>query len=126
MKAQAIIEELVVTMEDIIEELVGEIYDEHDEVEILVKEVEENVYIVSGDENVEDMYERLGLAIPKDIESTTVGGYVIELMDKIPAPGEKVFLKDMEIEVTNASEKHVKEVKVTVRELDEDEERNED
>ena len=51
---------------------------------------------------------------------------VIELMDKIPAPGEKVFLKDMEIEVTNASEKHVKEVKVTVRELDEDEERNED
>ncbi len=117
----------IVTLEDILEELVGEIYDEHDEVEILVKEVEENVYIVSGDENVEDMYEKLGLTIPKDIESTTVGGYVIELMDKIPTAGEKVSLKDIEIEVTNASEKHVKEVKVTVRELDEeDEERNED
>ena len=112
----------IVTLEDILEELVGEIYDEHDEIEILFQKTGDDTYIVSGDENVEEMYEKLELAFPKDVESTTVSGYVIELMDKIPEAGEKVSLKDMEIEVTKASEKHVQEVKIVVRELNEDDE----
>lgn len=111
----------IVTLEDILEELVGEIYDEHDEIEILFKKVDDKTFIVSGDENVEDMYEKLDLPAPDDIESTTVSGYITELMDKIPQAGEKLTLKDIEIEVTKASAKHVQEVKVTLLENEEEE-----
>ena len=102
----------IVTLEDILEELVGEIYDEHDEIEILFKKVDDKTFIVSGDENVEDMYEKLALPAPDDIESTTVSGYITELMDKIP---------QAEIEVTKASAKHVQEVKVTLLKNEEEE-----
>lgn len=64
----------IVTLEDILEELVGEIYDEHDEIEILFKKLDDKTFIVSGDENVEDMYEKLGLSIQDDIDATTVSG----------------------------------------------------
>lgn len=111
----------IVTLEDILEELVGEIYDEHDEIEILFKKVDDKTFIVSGDENVEDMYEKLDLPAPDDIESTTVSGYITELMDKIPQAGEKLALKDIEIEVTKASAKHVQEVKVTLLKNEEEE-----
>ena len=111
----------IVTLEDILEELVGEIYDEHDEIEILFKKVDDKTFIVSGDENVEDMYEKLDLPAPDNIESTTVSGYITELMDKIPQAGEKLALKDIEIEVTKASAKHVQEVKVTLLENEEEE-----
>ncbi len=111
----------IVTLEDILEELVGEIYDEHDEIEILFKKVDDKTFIVSGDENVEDMYEKLDLSAPDDTESTTVSGYVTELMDKIPQTGEKLTLKDIEIEVTKASAKHVQEVKVTLLKNEEEE-----
>ena len=82
----------------------------------------DNTYIVSGNENVEDMYEDLKLPTPQDIDATTVSGYVTELMDKIPEAGEKVEVDDIEIEVTKASAKHVQEVKVTVKEKTEDDE----
>lgn len=111
----------IVTLEDILEELVGEIYDEHDEIEILFKKVDDKTFIVSGDENVEDMYEKLDLSAPDDTESTTVSGYVTELMDKIPQTGEKLTLKNIEIEVTKASAKHVQEVKVTLLKNEEEE-----
>ena len=111
----------IVTLEDILEELLGEIYDEHDEIEILFKKVDDKTFIVSGDENVEDMYEKLDLSAPDDTESTTVSGYITELMDKIPQTGEKLTLKNIEIEVTKASAKHVQEVKVTLLENEEEE-----
>ena len=111
----------IVTLEDILEELVGEIYDEHDEIEILFKKVDDKTFIVSGAENVEDMYEKLDLSAPDDTESTTVSGYITELMDKIPQTGEKLTLKNIEIEVTKASAKHVQEVKVTLLENEEEE-----
>lgn len=105
----------IVTLEDILEELVGEIYDEHDEIEILFKKLDDKTFIVSGDENVEDMYEKLGLSIQEDIDATTVSGFVTELMDKIPEAGEILNLDHMDIEVTKANAKHVQEVKVTLK-----------
>lgn len=106
----------IVTLEDILEELVGEIYDEHDEVEVLFQKISDDTYIVSGDENVEEMYEQLELDVPEGIDSTTVNGFVTELMDKIPEEGEKLELENLEIEVTKANAKHVEEVRVTVKE----------
>lgn len=118
----------IVTLEDILEELVGEIYDEHDEIEILFRKLDDDRYAVSGDENVEDMFDKLGLDAPEDIDATTVSGYVTELMDKIPEAGESVTAGKLKIDVTKASAKHVQEVVVTVLpgETDETESRAEE
>ncbi len=114
----------IVTLEDILEELVGEIYDEHDEVEELFKKESDNTYIVSGVENVEDMYEKLGLSAPEDIDSTTVNGFITEQMDHIPRSGEVLALENFSVEILKANEKHVEEVRVTLKnneDADEDE-----
>ncbi|MBR2988972.1 MAG: HlyC/CorC family transporter [Clostridia bacterium] len=116
----------IVTLEDIIEELVGEIYDEHDEIEILFKKLDETTFIVSGDENLAEMYDKLDLVAPEDVDATTVSGFVIEQMDKIPEVGEKLEVTRLSIEVTKATEKHVQEVKVTLKPIDEEEKEEEE
>ena len=115
----------IVTLEDILEELVGEIYDEHDEVEDLFRPQPDGSYLVSGNENVDEMYEKLELDPPDDIDSTTVSGYVIELMDKIPVVGEAVENDSLRFEVTKATAKHVHEVRVTLIRKDDEEQKEE-
>ena len=115
----------IVTLEDILEELVGEIYDEHDEVEELFRPQPDGSYLVSGNENVDEMYEKLELDPPEDINSTTVSGYVVELMDKIPVVGEAVENDLLRFEVTKATAKHVHEVRVTFIKKDDEEQKEE-
>ncbi|MBQ8881989.1 MAG: HlyC/CorC family transporter [Clostridia bacterium] len=115
----------IVTLEDILEELVGEIYDEHDEIEILFKKVDDETFVVSGDENLAEMYDKLDLILPDDIDATTVSGFVIEQMDKIPEVGETLEFGRLSIEITKATEKHVQEIKVVLN-PNEDEEESEE
>ena len=115
----------IVTLEDILEELVGEIYDEHDEVEELFRPQPDGSFLVSGNENVDEMYEKLELDPPEDIDSTTVSGYVVELMDKIPVVGESVENDSLRFEVTKATAKHVHEVRVTFIKKDDEEQKEE-
>jgi len=112
----------IVTMEDIIEEIVGEIYDEHDEVEVLTKKIDENTYIVEGTEKLDNFFEILGIELDEEIESTTVGGFVIEQAEKFPLVGETYFYKNLEFEVTKATVKRVVQVKITVGSIDEENE----
>ncbi len=109
----------IVTLEDILEELVGEIYDEHDDVEELRKQISDNVYLVSGEENLEDLLDDLDVSLNENIEeeridATTVGGFVTEQMDKIPSVGEEFMFKNLKFEITQVSETRVQEVKLTV------------
>ncbi len=107
----------IVTIEDIIEELVGEIWDEHDEIEILLKKTDDNTFIVAGEENLEAMFEAVGLEdVNEDFESITVGGWVTEQMGKIPVAGEKMEFENLSITVTKATVKRVVEVRVKVNE----------
>lgn len=109
----------IVTLEDILEELVGEIYDEHDDVEELVKKVSDNEYIVSGEENLEDLLDMLDVTLNENdeeerVDATTVGGFVTEQMNKIPEKGEAFSFKNLEFEITQASTTRVTEVRVKV------------
>ena len=112
----------IVTLEDIIEELVGEIYDEHDEEEVVLTEVAENTYEVPGGENFEELIEELDVAVTEEYEATTVGGFVTEMLDRIPVPGDKVTVGRLEIEVVSATEKVVEQVRVTVEPKEDDKE----
>lgn len=105
----------IVTLEDIVEELVGEIWDEKDEVVETVVKVAENEYIVDADLNIFDMLEEIELEL-KDFEpeSNTVGGWVLEEMKKIPEEGESFEYAPMTIVIQEVSEKRVEKIKVKI------------
>lgn len=114
----------LITMEDILEELVGEIWDEHDEVTKEFTQVAENEYIVLGSVSVSDVLEKFGL---RDIEtdSVTVGGWVIDLLGKIPDEGDEVTYANLKIAVVKTEARRINELKIVVLPEDEnDEEKN--
>jgi len=81
----------LVTLEDVIEELVGEIYDEYDQEQKLYVKLDEETYVVQSKLPVEDLCEELGLEVsfPEDRDYETVGGLVMELAESVPARGEE-------------------------------------
>lgn len=105
----------IITMEDILEELVGEIYDEHDEVVEYYKKVDDNVYLVKADVDYEDMFEHFGIDIDEEYEFNTTSAWVIDMLDKIPVKGDNFDFKNMHIEVTDADSKKVNEIKITFK-----------
>ena len=101
----------IVTMEDILEELVGEIWDEHDEVEVLFQKVNEDQWIINGTADMDDMFENLGLLQdPDEFESTTVGGWLMEEMEDIPQEGQKFEFGGFVFTVSKADKRSVIEV----------------
>ena len=102
----------IVTLEDILEELVGEIWDEHDEEEILMRRDGDDTFIISGTENLLDMFEALGIKPAEEFDSTSVGGFVIEILGRIPLTGEKITFSRLDITVTKATARRVLEIKV--------------
>lgn len=111
----------IVTLEDILEELVGEIYDEHDEVEVLSRKVGEDTYLVAGTHNLEDLFEEFGMNVREEFDSTTVGGWITEQLGKIPAAGEKYTYENLDVIVTKANNKRVLELKIKVNPVEEEE-----
>ena len=102
----------IVTLEDIIEELVGEIYDENDEVIPSIVKISENEYEVSGDLSISDMLDQLGLDEDM-IESTytSVGGWVTELLEHIPEQNETAEYGAFKITVLQVKEQSVEKIR---------------
>lgn len=111
----------IVTLEDILEELVGEIWDEHDHIEVLVKKIGEDTYLVGGTLNLEEMFDELNIDVKEEFDSTTVGGWVTEELGKIPVAGEGFSYRHLDISVSKANAKMVMEIKVKVNAEEDDE-----
>ncbi|MCL2053900.1 MAG: hemolysin family protein [Oscillospiraceae bacterium] len=106
----------IVSMEDIIEELVGEIYDENDEIVLPVVEMGKDEYEIQGDFSIGDMVERLEL--PEDAvlsESKTVSGWAMELFEGIPAPGDEIETALFKVSVIGVDDKRVNKIHLTVK-----------
>ncbi len=105
----------IVTLEDILEELVGEIWDEHDEIVENFRKIGENDYIILCSTDLEDMFEYLGIKEEEDTEDVqTVGGWVMDSLGKIPEVGETFEYKNLSVKVTKSDSRHVNEIKVHV------------
>ena len=105
----------IITMEDIIEELVGEIWDEHDTVREYYKKIDEHTYLVRCDADIDDMFERFGVREPdEEYDFITVSGWVIHELDHIPQSGEKFHFENLDVEVTKADQRKVLEIKVQI------------
>mgnify|MGYP000407698493 CR=1 FL=1 len=103
----------IVTMEDILEELVGEIWDEHDEVTEDFRKQSDGSWIVLGSAGVDDLYERLGLPEDEDIDSNTVNGLVQEKTCRLPKVGDRFTLGSYDGVVTRTAKRRVTEVRLT-------------
>lgn len=101
----------IVTMEDIIEELVGEIYDEHDQVVESFKKLPDGSYLIDCTASLRDMQELF--AIQGDFDAATVGGWVLDQMGRIPAVGDSfVYDNRLSVRVTRVESTRVLEISV--------------
>lgn len=107
----------LVTMEDILEELVGDIWDESDVVKQTYVKESDDQYMVLGDANIFDITDTLGIRFdPGDYDSVTVGGYIGYRLEKVPSVGDRVDCPHMSLIVRSIRSRRVKEVTLLIRE----------
>ena len=111
----------IITLEDILEELVGEIWDEHDEATEDFHKQSDGSWIVLGSASVDDLYEMLGLPEDEDIDSNTVNGLVQEKTCHLPKVGDRFTLGGYDGVVTRTAKRRVTEVRLTPAEKPEPE-----
>lgn len=100
----------IVTLEDILEELVGEIWDEHDEIVREISKTDENTWVVSGKANVEKVFEELDMNC--DFEAMTVSGWVMEILEKIPSEGDAFENDGLHVKVMKMYGKRIEQVEI--------------
>lgn len=115
----------IVTLEDILEELVGEIWDEHDTIVNEIEQVSEKEYLVQGSTDIEKLFEVLG---KEDVafEFHTVNGWVTEVLGRLAEEGDHFVYENLDVTVVTRSEKRVEQVRVIVKPEIEDQEHTEE
>ncbi len=107
----------IVTVEDVLEEIVGEIWDEHDQAEEPIREAGDGTFLVEATCPIEDFAERLGIEIPDQGDFETVGGLVLTLAGKVPLAGERFVYQGWPLVVTERTRTRVIRVTVGPREV---------
>ena len=111
----------LVTMEDIIEELVGNIFDEYDDEEKEFEKIDDNTFLISGGVSIHDLRKILGVEIPEG-EYDTLSGYLIELLGRIPSDDEKPVIETKRVtyKIEDYEEKRILWVKACRNNVEED------
>jgi CBS domain containing-hemolysin-like protein len=113
----------LVTLEDLIEELVGEVKDEHDEAGIAIKQLKSRVWSVSGLLRPDEISQVIGLTLPEDEEFETIGGLVLDQWEDVPKPGDEVLVNALDrdgsqqtvrLKVTGMDGRRVDRIEITL------------
>lgn len=117
----------IITMEDLIEEIVGNIYDEYDSAEEPeIEKISDNTWKVNGSVFIEDLAEELNIELEDDESYDTIGGMVLSCLHTIPQDGSRltVEIQNLRIDVTKIQNRRIEEVKVSI--IKQEEENNEE
>ena len=115
----------IVTMEDLIEEIVGDIDDEYDHDEPDIMKIDDNTYVAKGVISVKEFNSNVGSELDDDSEEyDTLGGFLIDLIGYIPDDGDKVKVEyeNLEFNIEEVNEKRIQVVRIIVNEIEEDKE----
>jgi CBS domain containing-hemolysin-like protein len=104
----------IVTMEDLLEEIFGEIKDEYDVEEFVEKKITEQEYVFSGRLEIDYLKEKYKLSFKEESESETLSGYIVEHHEKIPSSGEEIIVGNYGFEMLKVSETRIETVKLKI------------
>lgn len=104
----------IISLEDIIEELFGEIRDEYDIEEDISRKIDENTYLLSGKIEIDFLNEKYGLNIPTG-DYTTISGYITSYLGRIPVQGENVDINNFSIFIARANQNKIDVVRLTIK-----------
>ncbi len=103
----------IITLEDILEEIVGQIYDEHDMGDNKIRKINDSEFLIDAQISVRDLNRELNLKLPED-DATTIAGFIINKMEKIPNAEEKLIFKNLKLIVKNKSDNRINSVKLII------------
>ena len=104
----------MVTMEDLIEEIMGEIEDEYDEEELIISQIDEDNFYIKGNLSVSDFNNEFNSDIEIG-EYDTISGYLLTVLGEIPDKGALIELEDIDLQVTKVNNRRIEEVKVSIK-----------
>jgi len=102
----------IITMEDILEELVGEIEDEHDEQELTIKRINSNSYLVSGDMDIHTINEEIGLSLSEDPHYNSIGGLIQFKLKDLPVVGQELKFKRATFIIQKMTDNRIDVIKI--------------
>ena len=105
----------LVTIEDVTEEIVGEIVDEHDKEEVLDKKINGTEFLFSARMEVDLINDKYNLDLPKSEEYETIAGLILSLHEEIPKVGEKIEIQNITLIIENVDEKSIKSVRLLTK-----------
>jgi len=105
----------VATVEDILEQVIGDIEDEFDIEKPIIRKEKENVYVIPGSLSIEQLNEELNLEIPLSEDYESIGGFILETLGRIPKSGELFIQQGCTIEVVLSSERKIELVRIIVQ-----------
>ena len=102
----------LITIEDLLEEIVGDIVDETDKEQVMIHKLGKKKALVKGQTEVEEVNQVLHLGISEHEDFETISGFILSKMRRIPEPGEELNLGDAVIRITKADNRHIEEVEI--------------
>ena len=104
----------IITIEDVTEEIVGEIVDEHDIDEVVDQQIDDNTFIFSGRSYVEEINRKYNLMLPESNEYETISGFLLDYLEKIPNKDDVIEYKNYNFTIINVNKTTIQKVKLIV------------
>ena len=104
----------LITLEDLVEEIFGNIEDEHDQNKIISKHNPDGSYTFSGRLEIDDANKQWGLSLPSSDEYITIAGFIINYLERIPMSGEQIIIDKLHFDIIKSTDTRIELVKLWV------------